>query len=110
MLPIVERVQRVVGGTRMFRIFSEDRRRNGACLQGQVGMALARRNGRQQRQCVKRRRLVILWKLAPQLGETVGVGTIAGELVAVSDERFDRLEVSLLARGPRPSPPCVTRR
>ena len=64
MLAIVERVQRVVGRAGMLGFLLQDRERDAARLERDRQVALARRDSRQQRQRVERRRLIVFGKLA----------------------------------------------
>src|SRR5437764_8938896 len=75
-LRIAVGVQRVVSGARMTRISGENRGRDRARLKGYLRIRLARSDRREQRERIKRSRLVVFGVGARELADAVWIRAV----------------------------------
>src|SRR5262249_36247033 len=101
MLAIVERMKRVVGGAWVLRVAFEDRLRDRAGLQRYRGIALTRRNRRDEGERMERGGFIVLRKRARELAHAARVRLVARSLVSCTEEPLNGIDVALLARRER---------
>ena len=100
---IVVRVDQVVRRAGMLRVLRVDlfHQRGGLHVDGEVPAVVA---GAEQRQCIERRDLIVLRKLLVHAAQLLGIGQVAGQLIAGAVQAVERRQPFFFLGGGRLGP------